>query len=116
MYIDTHVHLNADQYDEDLQEVIDRALEAKVKKMVVIGFDRKTIERAMKLVEEYSFIYAVVGWHPVDAIDCTEEDLQWIEELAAHEKVVGIGEMGLDYHWDKSPKDFSKKYFENKFV
>jgi TatD DNase family protein len=79
--------------------------------MVVIGFDRITIERAMKLVEEYSFIYAVIGWHPVDAIDCTEEDLRWIEELAAHEKVVGIGEMGLDYHWDKSPKDIQQEVF-----
>lgn len=111
MFIDTHVHLNADQYEEDLQEVINRALEAKVNKMVVIGFDRVTIERAMKLVEEYSFIYAVVGWHPVDAIDCTEEDLKWIESLAAHEKVVGIGEMGLDYHWDKSPKDVQQALF-----
>ena len=111
MFIDTHVHLNADQYEEDLQEVINRALEAKVNKMVVIGFDRVTIERAMKLVEEYSFIYAVVGWHPVDAIDCTEEDLKWIEGLAAHEKVVGIGEMGLDYHWDKSPKDVQQALF-----
>ena len=111
MFIDTHVHLNADQYEEDLQEVINRALEAKVNKMVVIGFDRVTIERAMKLIEEYSFIYAVVGWHPVDAIDCTEEDLKWIESLAAHEKVVGIGEMGLDYHWDKSPKDVQQALF-----
>lgn len=111
MFIDTHVHLNADQYEDDLQEVINRALEANVKKMVVIGFDRITIERAMKLVEQYSFIYAVVGWHPVDAIDCTEEDLKWIEELAAHEKVVGIGEMGLDYHWDKSPKDVQQVLF-----
>lgn len=111
MFIDTHVHLNADQYEEDLQEVINRALEANVKKMVVIGFDRITIERAMKLVEQYSFIYAVVGWHPVDAIDCTEEDLKWIEELAAHEKVVGIGEMGLDYHWDKSPEDVQQVLF-----
>ena len=86
MYIDTHVHLNADQYEEDLQEVIDRALEAKVEKMVVVGFDRKTIERAMELAEEYDFIYAVIGWHPVDAIDCTEEDLQWIEELSCTSK------------------------------
>ena len=110
-YIDTHVHLNADQYDEDLQEVIHRALEANVEKMVVIGFDRKTIERAMKLADEYEFIYAVIGWHPVDAIDCTDEDLKWIEQLAAHPKVVGIGETGLDYYWDKSPKDVQEYWF-----
>lgn len=111
MYIDTHVHLNADQYDEDLQQVIDRALEAKVNYMVVIGFDRKTIERAISLADKYDFIYAVVGWHPVDAIDCTEEDLLWIEELAAHPKVVAIGETGLDYHWDKSPHDVQQEIF-----
>lgn len=111
MFIDTHVHLNADQYDEDLQEVIERALQANVNQMVVVGFDRKTIERAMKLAEEYEFIYVVIGWHPVDAIDCTEEDLQWIEELSAHKKVVGIGETGLDYYWDKSPKDVQQDLF-----
>ncbi|BDH59917.1 hydrolase TatD [Lysinibacillus sp. PLM2] len=111
MFIDTHVHLNADQYDEDLQQVIHRALEAKVEKMVVVGFDRKTIERAMALAEQYEFIYAVIGWHPVDAIDCTEDDLIWIEELTKHPKVVGIGETGLDYHWDKSPKDIQQTLF-----
>ncbi len=111
MFIDTHVHLNAEQYQEDLQEVIDRALEAKVETMVVVGFDRKTIEKTMELVEQYDFIYGVVGWHPVDAIDCTEEDLHWIEELAAHPKIVGIGETGLDYYWDKSPKDVQQALF-----
>lgn len=111
MFIDTHVHLNADQYEEDLHEVIERAREAKVEKMIVVGFDRKTIERAMKLIEEYEFIYAVIGWHPVDAIDCTEDDLIWIENLARHPKVVGIGETGLDYYWDKSPKDVQQQLF-----
>ncbi|AMO31481.1 TatD family hydrolase [Lysinibacillus sphaericus] len=111
MFIDTHVHLNADQYEEDLQEVINRALEAKVEKMVVIGFDRKTIERTMELIEQFDFIYGVIGWHPVDAIDCTQEDLEWIEELAAHPKIVGIGETGLDYYWDKSPKDVQQVIF-----
>lgn len=111
MFIDTHVHLNADQYEEDVHEVIQRALEAKVEKMVVIGFDRKTIEKALELMDQYSFIYGVIGWHPVDAIDCTEEDLEWIRELAAHPKIVGIGETGLDYYWDKSPKDVQQELF-----
>lgn len=111
MFIDTHVHLNADQYKEDVEEVIQRALEAKVEKMVVVGFDRKTIEIALRLAEEYPFIYLVIGWHPVDAIDCTTEDLRWIEELAENPKVVGIGETGLDYHWDKSPKDVQQELF-----
>lgn len=112
MFVDTHVHLNADQYwDEDLQQVIQRALDAKVERMVVIGFDEITIKRAMQLVDDYDFIYAVIGWHPVDAIDCTDEYLQWIEELAKHPKVVGIGETGLDYYWDKSPKDIQQYWF-----
>ena len=109
MFIDTHVHLNAEQYNDDLQEVIDRALAANVKKMVVVGFDKATINRAMELIEEYDFLYAAIGWHPVDAIDCTESDLQWIEMLAAHPKVVAIGETGLDYYWDKSPKEIQQE-------
>lgn len=111
MLFDTHVHLNADQFKEDLEEVINRALNEGISRMVVVGFDRPTIERAMELVEKYDFLYASVGWHPVDAIDMKDEDLLWIEELASHPKVVAIGEMGLDYYWDKSPKDVQKEVF-----
>ncbi|SFK57900.1 TatD DNase family protein [Halobacillus dabanensis] len=111
MLFDTHVHLNADQFEGDLEETIERAQEAGVKYMTVVGFDEKTIPKAMEIAEKYENIYAAVGWHPVDAIDMTEEDLEWIEELSEHPKVVAIGEMGLDYHWDKSPKDIQKEVF-----
>ncbi|MDM5356538.1 TatD family hydrolase [Peribacillus sp. ACCC06369] len=111
MLFDTHVHVNAEQFNEDLEDVIERAKEAGVNNMVVVGFDRPTIIRAMELIEAYDFMYAAVGWHPVDAIDMTEEDLLWIEELSNHPKVVAIGEMGLDYHWDKSPKDVQMEVF-----
>jgi TatD DNase family protein len=111
MLFDTHVHLNADQFEDDCEDVIARAKEAGVTEMVVVGFDTKTIRKAMALVEKYDFLYAAVGWHPVDAIDMTDEHLDWIEELAAHPKVVAIGETGLDYHWDKSPKDVQKEVF-----
>ena len=116
MLIDTHVHLNADQYDDDLEEVIQRAGEAGIEKMVVVGFDRKTIERTMDLIEKYGNVYGVIGWHPVDAIDCTGEDLEWIESLSVHPKIVGIGETGLDYHWDKSPQDVQKELFKKQIA
>nr|WP_068128665.1 TatD family hydrolase [Nosocomiicoccus ampullae] len=111
MLIDTHVHLNADQYEGEVDAVIERAKENGVEKFVVIGFDRKTIERTMELIESYDEVYGVIGWHPVDAVDCTDEDLEWIESLSSHEKIVAIGEIGLDYHWDKSPKDIQKEVF-----
>ncbi|MEN1966473.1 TatD family hydrolase [Lentibacillus sp. N15] len=111
MLFDTHVHVNVEQFAEDREKVIQRAFDTGVKYMVVVGFDRETIPLAIELAEQYETIYAAVGWHPVDAIDMTDEELAWIEELSAHPKVVAIGEMGLDYHWDKSPKDVQKDVF-----
>ncbi|MCM3046790.1 TatD family hydrolase [Bacillus altitudinis] len=116
MLFDTHAHLNAEQYNEDLEQVIERAKSEKVEKIVVVGFDRPTITRAMELIEAYDFMYAAVGWHPVDAIDMTDEDLAWIKELSQHEKVVAIGEMGLDYYWDKSAKDVQKEVFRRQIA
>lgn len=116
MLFDTHAHLNAEQYNEDLEQVIERAKSEKVEKIVVVGFDRPTITRAMELIEEYDFIYAAIGWHPVDAIDMTDEDLAWIKDLSQHQKVVAIGEMGLDYYWDKSPKDVQKEVFRRQIA
>ena len=111
MLFDTHVHLNAEQFNDDLQEVIDRAIAEGVTNMVVVGFDEITINKAIELAETYEFIHASVGWHPVDAIDMTPEHLDWLRELASHPKVVALGEMGLDYYWDKSPKEVQKEVF-----
>src|SRR5699024_10391246 len=111
MLFDTHVHLNVSHFDEDREEVLARAKEAGVEYMVIVGFDHETIPKAIEMAEQYDHIYAAVGWHPVDAIAMTEKELQWLEELSQHPKVVALGEMGLDYHWDKSPKDVQKEVF-----
>lgn len=111
MLFDTHVHLNAWQFKEDLNEVIERAVEAGVTRMTVVGFDEETIPPAIEIAETYDFIYAAVGWHPVDAIDFKDHHLDYLREYAQHEKVVALGEMGLDYYWDKSPKDVQEKVF-----
>ncbi|MDF2682969.1 MAG: TatD family deoxyribonuclease [Brevibacillus sp.] len=111
MLFETHTHLNAKEFDEDREEVIARARENGVSTIVNIGFNAETIPTCIELAEKYDFIYAVVGWHPQDAKDMTDEHLAWIEELTRHPKVVGLGEMGLDYYWDTSPKDVQADVF-----
>jgi TatD DNase family protein len=111
MLIDTHAHLNAEQFAEDREEVIQRALEHGVTRIVNVGFNRETIPSSIELAERYDFIYSTVGWHPQDAITMKPDDLDWIESLCAHEKVVAIGEVGLDYYWDTSPKDVQQQVF-----
>ncbi|TVX95777.1 TatD family hydrolase [Cohnella terricola] len=112
MLIDTHAHLDSSKFDNDREEMIARALEAGIDTIVNIGFNRETIPTTMALAEKYPFIYAAVGWHPTDAVDMKlEEDLAWIERLCAHPKVVAIGEIGLDYYWDTSPKDIQHTVF-----
>ncbi|MDF2714685.1 MAG: hydrolase TatD [Paenibacillus sp.] len=111
MLTDTHTHLNARQFDEDREGVIERALENGVSRIINIGFNRETIPTSIELTEKYDFIYSAVGWHPQDAIDMKAEDLDWIEELCAKDKVVAIGEIGLDYYWDTSPKDVQHRVF-----
>lgn len=111
MLTDSHTHLNAEQFKEDQEEVIQRALEAGVTRIVNVGFNRETIPSSIELAEKYDWIYSTVGWHPVDAIDMMPGDLEWIESLCLHEKVVAIGEIGLDYYWDKSPKDVQQRVF-----
>lgn len=116
MLFDTHTHLNDLAFEEDREKVIRRAKEEGVSLLVNVGFNRATIPPTLKLAEDYDFIYAAVGWHPQDAGEMKEEDLGWIEELAEHPKVVAIGEMGLDYYWDKAPRDVQKKVFRKQIA
>lgn len=105
MLIDTHVHLNSSKFDDILEEVINRAVANDVTKMIVVGFDKETNTRAIELAEQYPFIYATVGYHPTDAKDINESDFELLIKQLSHEKVVGIGECGLDFYWDKDHID-----------
>ncbi|QHT58680.1 TatD family hydrolase [Paenibacillus lycopersici] len=116
MLIDTHTHLDSHKFDADREEVIERALAEGVHKLINVGFNRETIPTTMALAEKYPFIYAAVGWHPVDSIDMKPEDLEWIASLCDHPKVVAIGEIGLDYHWDTSPKDVQQLAFRQQIA
>ena len=111
--IDTHCHLNDQQLYQDLDNVISRALQTGIEKMVVIGWDKESSELAIKLAEQYPFIYATVGFHPENLEGVTDGLLYEVLELSKHPKVVGIGEIGLDYHWEKDPakREIQKEFF-----
>lgn len=101
---DTHCHLNDEAYQEDLPEVIQRAWVAGVERMLVVGYDLSSSQRALALAEKEKGIYAAVGIHPHDAATVTADDLKHLEEMVAHPKAVALGEIGLDYHYDYSPR------------
>lgn len=103
MLIDTHCHLNFDQFNEDRDAVLARAAEMGVERIIVPSVDLSNAKTVLSLAEKYEHVYAAVGVHPNSA---AHWEMAWIEtlrEMAQHEKVVAIGEIGLDYYWDKTP-------------
>lgn len=111
MLIDTHTHIADLEFDPDRGEVIGRALAADVRKMILIGTDLSSSLRAVALAEQYSFMWATVGLHPHESKEASDIVLQSLEELAAHPKVVGWGETGLDYYYQHSPRENQRRAF-----
>ena len=102
--IDTHSHIYYDAYKNNLDQVINRALENNIKKIICVGVDLKTSEKSIKIAEKYDCIYATVGYHPHDSKTVNQNYLKEIEDLYSHDKVVAIGEIGLDYYYKYSSK------------
>ena len=111
MIIDTHMHIFDERYDNQ-DEIIKFALENNVKKMIVVGFDKESSLKALELSKKYDFIYLSVGLHPSEVKKEEDKELSWLTDILKFEKVVSVGEIGLDYYWDKSFKDEQKYYFE----
>lgn len=111
MIWDTHAHLDDEQFDMDRDEVIQRARDVGITNIVNIGHTEENSRNAVEIASEYPFIYATVGIHPHDAKDCTESTWELMERLAQNPKVVAIGEIGLDYYRDLSPRDIQRKVF-----
>jgi TatD DNase family protein len=111
MLIDSHAHLDDKKYDLDREYLIENLKENKVELVINIGADLQTSKNSVNLAKKYENIYAVVGVHPHSAKDVTDETLEEIKRLSKEEKVLAIGEIGLDYHYDYSPRDIQKKQF-----
>ena len=111
MLADSHAHIDDERFDADREEVVARALAAGVSLIVNIGADMASSARSVALAEKYPEIYAAVGMHPHDSQDMKETDYRQLEQWANHPKVVAIGEIGLDYHYDLSPRPVQKEVF-----
>ena len=110
---DSHCHLDDRQFDEDREQVIERALAAGVACMMAIGTGGgpSDLEAGLRLARAYPFLYATVGVHPHDAAKATLETFTAMQALLAEPKVLAVGEIGLDYHYDFSPRDVQREVF-----
>ena len=111
MFIDSHAHLTSKEFDPDREEVIRRAGDAGVMVIVNPGTDIEDSRRAVELADTHPGVYACVGFHPHEAKKANDGALLEIEELSRHPKVVAIGEIGLDFHYDFSPRDVQERIF-----
>lgn len=109
MIFDTHCHLNSPELYERLDEVLDAASKVGVDKYLVIGWNKESSFLAVELAHRYDNIYAAIGFHPTDIDGVSEEDYISTMSLVKDPKVVAIGEIGLDYHWVKDPKQREKQ-------
>ncbi len=110
-FFDSHAHYNDEKYDEDREEIIKRIYEEGITHTVCVGYDLIKSEYALEIANRYDFIYATAGISPNDISDYTEENIKEIESIAKNKKVVAIGEIGLDYYWEKENKEKQKKLF-----
>ncbi|MBQ9848613.1 MAG: TatD family hydrolase [Clostridia bacterium] len=112
MMIDIHAHYDDDAFDDDRDKLLQSLLGEKgVNKIINAGCNIETSEASIRLAEKYENVYAVVGFHPNDAHKMTDDDFEYIKKMLDHPKVLGIGEIGLDYHWDTSHKEIQKEVF-----
>ncbi len=111
--VDSHCHLDDPKFEEDREQVIERARLAGVERMMAIGTGNgpPDLATAVRLADRYPFIYATIGVHPHDASKATSETFVKLRELAAHPKVLAVGEIGLDYHYDFSPREVQREVF-----
>lgn len=111
MFIDTHAHLNCEQFAGQYQDIIDELVRNNVEAVVCVGNDRASSELAFDMAQKNKNIYCSLGVHPHDAIGVKEDDYPRFAELSANKKVVAIGEIGLDYHYNFSPTNVQRRVF-----
>ena len=116
MIFDTHARYDDDAFDEDRDTLLGEIFSSGICCITDVGASVKSSKSAVALSKKWSQIYAAVGVHPDSTADMTEEDIETLRSLAQEKKVVAIGEIGLDYYWDNSPREVQKKWFERQLA
>jgi len=110
MYIDVHCHLDSDYY-KNIDNVIKNANKNSVNKLIYNGCNKKTNNEVIKLINKYDCIYGAIGFHPTELDNITLEDYNFLEDNIKNKKIVAIGEIGLDYHYEDTDKELQKEHF-----
>lgn len=108
---DTHAHYDDEDFNEDRDSLLLSMKEHGVGTIVNIGASMKSCKTTLELAKKYPFVYGALGVHPSESGELTKEDMDWIKTQSSHEKIVAIGEIGLDYYWDNVEKDVQKRWF-----
>ncbi|MBQ7033392.1 MAG: TatD family hydrolase [Clostridia bacterium] len=116
MFIDSHAHYNASAFDTDREAVLLSLPENGIDAVINIGDNLAASRECLRMAEAFPFVYAAIGVHPESAGEVTSEALRHLEELAAHEKAVAIGEIGLDYYYDDVPRDVQRTAFRQQLI
>lgn len=111
MIFDTHVHYDDKAFEEDREQLLESLRENGIEAVVNIGASIKTTKNTLELMEKYPFVYGAVGVHPSDTGELDEQQMEWLREVSARDKVVAIGEIGLDYYWDEPDRAIQKRWF-----
>lgn len=116
MIFETHAHYDDKAFEEDREPLLNHLQEQGVGNVVNIGASLASSQASVALAEKYPFIYAAVGVHPDETKELTEENFKELITMIQHEKVVAVGEIGLDYYWDSTPRDVQKDWFERQLA
>lgn len=111
MIIDTHAHLTDEKYDGYLESLIENLPKNNIEKVFTVAYNKESIIKSVELASKHKNIYAIIGVHPEDASDLTDDTIKLIKEYAKNPKVIGIGEIGLDYHYENYDKELQKEVF-----
>ena len=110
---DSHAHYNDEAFDKYREELLDEIYKSGVELIMNVSYDMPSSYKTAEIVNKYSFVYGAVGVHPHDSKDVKPSDYDELKKLSQNKKIVAIGETGLDYHYDNSPRDIQKREFKN---